>query len=277
MNTHSNNGKVPAFTKELKELLDAFRVASLSGRLPTQATILGICRRSRSGSIRRRKHLSKVINGNPNLFYLKQGVNQQGRRCNIINLKPEGYRLLDMLEANNEVIHPVSLERRQRHPGAPTQYILESYYTDTAGCKRPLTMLFQGKLLFLEHGVRAVNPAYGTEVIGEIKCMWKQCRDEVLNFQDPQPVATLPHIKHLVRHVVSRFRVGDSLYASDFQLEYACLLQMKKLFPGTKETEIQVGYDRVHILRVPITKREEVYICSKCKETSCYHLNRIHH
>ncbi len=263
---------VPTITREVKELLEAIRIAYLAGHEPVELVILGICRRNGNGLIKKGKHISKLIKENPHLLYKKPSVTLQGRRCNVILPTPEGNKLLDALEANNEVIHPVSLVRRQKHPGAPTLYILEAYYTDAAGCKRPLTMLFQGKLLFLEHGDVEAIPSQATEVVGEIKCLWRQSKDEVLNFQDPKPVATLPHIKHLIRYVVSRFRIDSMEMESESELEYACLLEMKKLFPGTKETKGETGYGQVHILAVPLTKHKEVLICKKCKATSCHHI-----
>ncbi len=258
-------------TREVKELLEAIRTASLSGREPVELVILGICRRNGNSLLKKGKHVSKLIKENPRLLYKKPGMTLQGRRCNLILPTPEGNRLLDALEANNEVIHPVSLVSRQKHPGAPTLYILQSYYLDTRGCKRPLTMTFEGKLLFLEHGDVESTPARATEVVGEIRCLWKQCRDEVLNFQDPQPVATLPHIKYLIRFVVSRFRV-DSMSIHGSELEYACLMEMKRLFPGTREIRTPTGYGQVHVIGVPITKRKEVLICKDCKATSCRHI-----
>jgi len=246
-------------------------MASLSGREPVELVILGICRRNGNSLFKKGKHISKLIKENPHLLYRKPSMTLQGRRCNLILPTPEGNRLLDALEANNEVIHPVSLVRRQKHPGAPTLYILQSYYLDMRGCKRPLTMTFEAKLLFLEHGDVESTPARATEVVGEIRCLWKQCRGEVLNFQDPQPVATLPHIKYLIRFVVSRFRV-DSISAYGSELEHACLLEMKRLFPGTREMRLETGYREVLVVGVPITKRKEVLICKKCKATSCQHV-----
>jgi hypothetical protein len=269
-----NGRPIPAITKEVKELIEAIRVASLSGRLSTEAVILGICRRNRSGSLRRTKHIWETVKQNPHVFRKKSNVDPHGGRASLILLKPDGYRLLDLLETHNEIVHPVSLSRRQKHPGAPTLYVLEAYYVGTDGLKRPLTMLFRSKLLFLEQGdIEAVDPTRASEVIGEIRCMWRQCVGEVLDFQNPQPVATLPHVKHLVRYVVSRFRV-DSICKSS-ELEFACLLQMKRIFPGTEETMVEIGRDRTPVLRVPITDKEEVYICRRCKSTSCYHLDRL--
>jgi hypothetical protein len=266
---------VPTITREIKELLEAIRMASLTGREPVELVILGICRRNGNGLLRKGKHLSRLIRENPNLFYRKPSVTLQGRKCTIILPTPEGNRLLDALEANNEVIHPVSLVRRQKHPGAPILYILQSYYLDTRGCKRPLTMTFEGRLLFLEHGDVESAPARATEVVGEIKCLWKQCKDEILNFQEPQPVETLPHIKYLVRFAVSRFRV-DSMNSYGSELEYACLLEMKRLFPGTRELRTQTGY-QAHVIDVPITNRNEVLICQECKSISCQHVLYTRH
>jgi len=262
---------VVAITREVKELLEAIRMASLSGREPVELVILGICRRNRNSLLKKGKHVFKLIKENPHLLYRKPSITLQGRRCNLILPTPEGNRLLDALETNNEVIHPVSLVRRQKHPGAPTLYILQSYYLDTRGCKLPLTMTFEGKLLFLEHGDVESTPARATEVVGEIRCLWKQCRGEVLNFQDSQPVATLPHIKYLIRFVVSRFRV-DSISTYGSELEHACLLEMKRLFPGTREIRLETGYRQALVVRVPITKRKEVLICKECKATSCQHV-----
>jgi hypothetical protein len=104
---------------------------------------------------------------------------------------------------------------------------------DTTGHKHPLTMLFQGKFVFLENGAGASNLAFASEVAGEVKCMWKHCVGEVLDFQDPQPVATFPHIKHLVRYVVSNFKVYDATNTTS-GLEFACILIMNRLFPETK-------------------------------------------
>jgi hypothetical protein len=137
-------------------------------------------------------------------------------------------------------------------------------------------MLFQGKLLFLYKGYVKVNPSYGDEVVGEIKCLWKQCAGEVLNFQDPQPVETLPHIKHLIRYVVSNFKMDSMSSSWDLGLEYACLLTMKRLFPGTKEVRVKDGQDEVPILRIPVTENKKILICKKCKETGCHHLARFH-
>nr|MDO8099836.1 hypothetical protein [Candidatus Njordarchaeota archaeon] len=271
----ADGNKAPAITKGAKELLEAIRVASLSGHEPVELVILGICRKNKGGSIKKGKHLTKVVEENPDLFAKKPSATLLGRRCNLILPTSEGNKLLDTLEANNEVIRPVSLVRRQKQLGAPTLYILEGYYTDTSGCKHPLTLLFQSKLLFLEHGDVEAIPAYATEVVGEIRCLWKQCTDEVLNFQNPQPVATLPHIKHLIRYVVSRFRIDSISMSSESELEYACLLEMKRLFPGTKEAKLKLSYEQVSILRVPITKHEEVHICRNCKATSCHHLDRL--
>jgi hypothetical protein len=271
----TKSSRLPTITKEAKELLEATRVASLSGREPIEPVILGICRGNRDGSIKKGKHISRIVSQNLNLFYRKPCATLQGRKCHLILPTPEGNEVLDMLETSNGIIHPVSLVRRQRHVGSPTLYILDAYYTDTSGCKRPLTLLFQGKLLFLEHGDVETIPDDATEVVGEIKCLWKQCVNEVLNFQDPQSVASLPHIKHLLRYLVSRFRIDTMSMSSESDLEYACLLEMKKLFPGTKEMRIKSGYDEVSILRVPLTKYEEVYICKKCKTTSCHHLEHV--
>jgi hypothetical protein len=269
-----NGRPIPAITKEVKELIEAIRVASLSGRLPTEAVILGVCRRNKSGSIKRTKHIWETVKQNPYIFCKKSYADAHRGRASLILLKPDGYRLSDLLETNNEIVHSVSLSRRQKYPGAPTLYVLEAYYVGTDGLKRPLTMLFQSKLLFLEHGdIEAVDPTRASEVIGEIRCMWRQCVGEVLDFQNPQPVAALPHIKHLVRYVVSRFRI-DSIYKSS-ELEFACLLQMKRIFPGTEEIIVETGSVRNPILRVPITKKEEVYICRRCKSTSCYHLDSL--
>nr|MDO8098261.1 hypothetical protein [Candidatus Njordarchaeota archaeon] len=272
----SNGSRVPAITREIKELLEAVRVVGLSGRAPIDSAILGVCRRNGGGSIKKGKHVSKVVRENPDLFRVEPSLTPHGVRCKLIKLTSEGNKLLDMLEARNEVIHPVSLVRRERHLGAPTLYTLDAYYFDTGGFKRPLTMLFQGKLLFLEHGNFKAIPAYATEVVGEIKCLWKQCVGEVLNFQDPKPVETLPHIKHLIRYVVSNFRIDSMSSSSESELEYASLLTLKELFPGTKETQIRVGYDEVSILRIPVTKNKEVYLCKKCKETRCHHIARLH-
>lgn len=268
-----NVSNPPTLTREVKELLEAIRMASLTGREPVELVILGICRRNANSLLRKGKHVSKLVKENPHLFYRKPSVTLQGRRCNLILPTPEGNSLLDTLEANNDVIHPVSLVRRQKHPGAPTLYILQSYYLDPRGCKRPLTMMFEGRLLFLEHGDVESTPAQATEVVGEIRCLWKQCGGEVLNFQDPRPVETLPHIKYLIRFVISRFRI-NSMTTFGSELEHACLLEMKRLFPGTREIGTHTGYGQAHLIGIPITKRKEVLICKECKATSCQHVAR---
>jgi hypothetical protein len=131
-------------------------------------------------------------------------------------------------------------------------------------------MTFQGKFLFLEHGVKARNLAYATEVVGEIKCLWKQCVGEILDFQNPQLVASLPHIKYLIRYVVSRIGEIDAP-----ELQYACMLEMKRLFQRTQEWEMGSGREKTHILGVKMTAKEDVFICRECKSTSCYHLSHL--
>lgn len=275
METTADARNTSGITREVKELFQAIRTAGLSGREPTELVILGICRRNKNGLIKKGKHIFRIIGKNPNLFCWKPGVTPRGRRCTLILPTSEGNSLMDALEGNSEMVHPVSLIRRQSRPGAPTLYVLEGYYTDPSGRKRTLTLLFQSKLLFLNNGDVGAIPSEATEAVGEIKCLWKQCKDEVLDFQNPQPLETLPHIKHLIRYVVSRFRTDSISMLSGSELEYACLLEMKRLFPGTREIEIKLGCEQVSMLRVPVTKREQVYICMNCKAASCHHVGRL--
>lgn len=268
--TNDFNREVPAITREAKELLDAVRVAALTGRIPRESVIVYLCRRNRSGLIKKGTHLRKTIKENPNLFSMKPGVSPNGGRCNLVFMKPEGNRISDMLETRNEIVHPVSLAVKKKNETAPTLYILEAYFVDAGGCKHPITMTFQGKFLFLEHGARAKNLAYATEVVGEIKCLWKQCTNEILDFQSPQLVASLPHIKYLIRYVLSRIGEIDVR-----ELQYACLLEINRLFKRTKEWEISSGSKKTHILGVRMTEKEDLFICKECKSTSCYHLARM--
>jgi hypothetical protein len=198
-----------------------------------------------------------------------------GRSRNFIYLTAEGSALLDTLEANDEILVPLELSKRKTHPSAPTMLTLDGYFRNTTGTKEAVTLVFQSKVLLLSAGNTLTSKASEIEeVVGYVKCMWKQCNNETLDFQRPRPVTSFPHIKHLIRYVVSHLGAANSMK----ELESACIHTMKTLFPGTQEIQSKdtdYASKTSIVLKVPISRNNVEYVCTKCEKNSCNHIGRV--
>jgi hypothetical protein len=274
--TRAGSDKVkPVLTTELKHLLNAIRIASYSNSLPTEAILLGIMRHDKTTPLRHGRQVAAVLNANPTLFRRVLGTDRFGRNRSFIYLTPEGSALLDMLEASDEILVPLELCKRKTHPSAPTMLTLDGYFTNTTGTKEAVTLVFQSKILLLNIGNTLTTKADEiNEVVGYVKCMWKQCNGETLDFQRPRPVSNFPHIKHLIRYVVTHLGATNSMK----ELEGACIHTMKTLFPGTQELQSKdsdyAGKTSI-VLKVPISRNNVEYVCPKCERNSCNHVGRV--
>jgi hypothetical protein len=272
--TQSDKPK-PVLTTELKHLLNAIRIASFSNSPPSEAVLLGIMRHDKTTPLRYGRKIAAVLNANPTLFKRVAGKDRFGRNRSLIYLTPQGSALLDMLDASDEILVPLELNKRRTHPSAPTMLTLDGYFTNTTGTKEAVTLVFQSKILLLGKDNTLTSKANETaEVVGYVKCMWRQCVDETLDFQRPRPASSFPHIKHLIRYVVSHLGAANSMK----ELEGACIHTMKTLFPGTEEIlakETDYIGKPVTVMKIPLSKNNVEYVCTKCEANSCSHVGRI--
>lgn len=178
---------------DLVELLKAIRYLLERCRLLTISRIVGVARYMEAKTIKKGKHVNRLIKKYQPLFIKK------GR--GLIQLTDMGRTYLSHIITHQYPFNPLQLRVRKGASEIDTVYYLDGFYLEKNNIREPFTMIYIAKIIFLKNERVIKTPLESDEAIAKIKYVMGKCNEE-FNIDSEIKVEGYPAIAHLAWYAV---------------------------------------------------------------------------
>lgn len=254
------------------DFLRIYKYLLYHGIPPIESKITGVARMFGIKSLNKGDKLHKLARALRGLII---------RKGNYYELSPQAQSIMEMITQIRAIkFVPLVLYQKQRLE-AGTLYLLKSYYVDPMGKRHPVRLNITSDIIFQDKdGNITDDPLRVADIIGEVRCIWRQCRDkEVLNLDEEDiNIMRFPHIPWLFYYVLMNAdKLARERKARDIRMLIG--LRADKLFPSGEVEKIVIAEptpgNEIFVWKI-LSRVDEnwYYFCPIDLDNSCSHVKQ---